>query len=218
MHYTINEYLIKSENAALSYQQTNSQVLKYIDALPNDINILDYGCGKCRYSRQLDNKSKSIVLLDSKIQINRRQMICGTMTTVKSFANTFLHNSTVFSLEELNQLNMKFDFILCTNVLSAIPFTSKRIDVLKNINAFLKENGTALITVQYRNSYFNTYSEKRDAFRYNDGWIIPRGHDYAFYGIIQPQTLYDYCENAYLEIKEKHLNDGTVYLVVKKMI
>ena len=51
MHYTINEYLIKSENAALSYQQTNSQVLKYIDALPNDINILDYGCGKCRYSR-----------------------------------------------------------------------------------------------------------------------------------------------------------------------
>ena len=82
--------------------------------------------------------------------------------------------------------------------------------------SFLKENGTALITVQYRNSYFNTYSEKRDAFRYNNGWIIPRGHDYAFYGIIQPQTLYDYCENAYLEIKEKHLNDGTVYLVVKK--
>lgn len=72
MHYQINNYLVKSENAALSSRQTNSEIISRIDSLPNDIDTLDYGCGKCRYSRQLSKKSKHIVLLDSKVQLSRQ--------------------------------------------------------------------------------------------------------------------------------------------------
>jgi 2-polyprenyl-3-methyl-5-hydroxy-6-metoxy-1,4-benzoquinol methylase len=215
MHYVINDCLVKSENAALSSRQASAQVIQYIENLSAGINILDYGCGKCRYSRQLNNKSKSLVLIDSEIQINRKQIICGVLTTVKDYANTYLVNTNVCSLENSQELNLKFDFILCTNVLSAIPSTEDRIFMLNNVKRFLDRDGKALITVQYYNSYFNTYSKNPKAAEYNDGWIIPKGNDFTYYGIIKPQILIGYCESAGLNIKHKYLKDGSIYLTVQ---
>jgi len=216
MHYLVDNRLIKSENAALSYQQTNSIILKYIEDLPANIDILDYGCGKCRYSRQLNKKSRKLVLFYSEIQLSRKQMICGCYVSVREYANSHLDNAITISVEEQDNNNLSFDFILCANVISAIPFENERKVVFDNINRHLKKTGYALITVQYYNSYFKSYSDKPGSIKYNDGWIIQRGKDFSFYGIISPSKLIDYCENSGLQIMNKKLIQGSVYLLVNK--
>lgn len=215
MHYLINDCLIKSENAALSSHQTNIEVIKYIDKLSTGIDILDYGCGKCRYSRQLNTKSRKLVLIDSEIQISRKQIICDVKTTVKEYAKNYLTNTLVYALENIQEIDLKFDFILCTNVLSAIPKTEDRVKTLNQIKHLLNFEGNALITVQYYNSYFNTYSNNPKIIEYNGGWIIPKGNDYTYYGIIKPKSLIEYCNMAGLFIKNKFSKDGSIYLTVQ---
>ena len=217
MHYQINNYLVKSENAALSSRQTNSEIISRIDSLPNDIDTLDYGCGKCRYSRQLSKKSKHIVLLDSKVQLTRQQIICDEKTTVEQFAKNRLKNATIIPIEKIDECKQRFDFILCTNVISATPVDEERTVLLHRIRSLLKETGKALISVQYYNSYFFAkYNNDPKVIRYFDGWLIPRGKDFSFYGIIKPPCLAEYCVNAGLSIVEKKTVYGTAFFMVEK--
>lgn len=208
--------IVKSENAALSTSQTNKIVLKFIDNLPDKINILDYGCGKCRYSLQLGKKARHITLLDSQVQISRTQTIYSTKTTVESFANNNMKNVSVCSIETFDFTKQQFDFILCSNVLSAIPDKQTRKKLLDNIYDILLDNGTALITVQYRNSYFNTYNNREGVEKYEDGWLIKRNNSYSFYGIIYPEQLIEMCLKSNLKIENLYKNDGSIYLTVAR--
>lgn len=218
MHYQIDKYLIKSENAALSTKQKNKIILSYIEQLPDNIVALDYGCGKCRYSKQLSSKTTKLVLIDSNIQISRTQRIYDRELSVLEYASRFLPNTLVYSVEEYDFNKEKFDFILCANVLSAIPFIDERKRVLSNIKQLLKPTGRALITVQYSNSYFNTYGVKEGNVKYEDGWIIKRGNSFSFYGIVFPDKLMTLCEEVGLRIEKIYKHDGSVYLTVKTSI
>ena len=176
---------------------------------------LDYGCGKCRYSKQLSKKAKQVVLVDSEIQISRIQKIHSENTTVQEYARKYIKNATVFSLTDKNWKEKKYDFILCTNVLSAIPDINERKILLKNIASLLSNDGTALISVQHSNSYFKTYSKNPNAIKHEDGWIIKRGSSHSFYGIIKPNKLIEMCKKANLEIVNDYRKEGTIYLTVK---
>ena len=207
---------VKSENAALSTSQTNKVVLKYIENIPDNINILDYGCGKCRYSLQLGKKAKHITLLDSQVQISRMQTIYSNRTTVELFASSNLKNASVCSIENFDFTKQQFDFILCSNVLSAIPDKNERKKLLDNIYNILLDNGIALITVQYRNSYFNTYNNREGVEKYQDGWLIKKNNSFSFYGIIYPEKLIEMCLNANLEVVNSYKHDGSIYLTVAR--
>lgn len=215
MHYIINNCLIKSENAALSTKQTNKKILEIIDGLKYYDSILDYGCGKCRYARYLSKKAKKLYLTDSKIQLERVQIIENCKTTIKDYASNVLKNGIVFSVEEID-FRKKYDFILCTNVLSAIPKTYERKKVLKNIFKLLKKDGIALLSLQYRNSYFDTYKTNKNACPYNDGWIIKNRNNYSYYAIIPPEKLCLLCEEAGFKIHKKIIVDGSIYVFLKK--
>ena len=215
MHYLINEYLIKSENAATSTLQTNSNVLSYISSLPTGIIALDYGCGKCRYSKQLNQKTSKLVLVDSEVQIRRKQTIHGKLLTVFQFAEHSLENAKAYALEDETWKKEKYDFILCTNVLSAIPSIDERYTVLKNISQLLAKDGISFISVQYRNSYFLSYDSAPNAKRFEDGWIIKKGNSYTFYGIITPNKIVEMCEQSGLHIIKQIKKNGSVYLVVR---
>lgn len=218
MHYLINECLIKSENAALSSNQKNKNITKFIGELPQMNTILDYGCGKCRYSILLSEKCISLYLTDSEVQINRLQTIYGKKTTVKEYVENELPNSKVIELENIENINTLFDFVLCTNVLSAIPFYEERLKVLSNIYELLKENGKALISVQYKNSYFNTYLTNPNAVELNGGWLIKIRNSYSYYAIITPNELVSMCQNAGFKIEKKIVKDGSVYVFVDKSL
>lgn len=215
MHYEINGYMIKSENAALSTTQTNANIIKYISDLCMGQLYLDYGCGKCRYSKQLCEKAKQVVLVDSEIQITRTQKIHNETTSVQEYAKNHLKNATVFSLHDENWKVKEYDFILCTNVLSAIPDMDEREKLLENIASLLSNDGTALISVQYSNSYFKTYETNPKAIKHEDGWIIKKGNSYSFYGIIKPDKLIEMCKKANLKKIKDYRKEGTIYLTVK---
>ncbi len=214
MHYQIGDCIVKSENAALPTNQTNKIVLSYLENLPNGIIALDYGCGKCRYTKYLNKKTEKIVLLDSVIQISRIQRICDENLSVVEYAERYLSNSYVYPIESYNFGEEKFDFILCTNVLSAIPILNERYNILNNIYKMLKPSGYALISIQYSNTYFKNYKNKNGARKFGDGWLIKKGNNYSFYGIILPDKLIEMCQSVGLQIHNIYKHDGSIYLTV----
>ncbi|WP_278548461.1 class I SAM-dependent methyltransferase [Paraclostridium bifermentans] len=213
MHYKINDKLIKSEYAAKSIKQANKEVLKIINELPNDIVTLDYGCGKLRYTIHLSKKVKHVYSVDSNEQINRKQLIKDAKTTVKDYSNR-LDNVTVFSLEDNGWKKNKYDFIICCNVLSAIPIYRERIVIFKNIKKLLSNNGKALISTQYSNSYFNEYKIRKDCKKYYDGWIINGKKNTAFYGIITLEKMIYYATKVGLNVEKSYKKNGSAYLIV----
>jgi 2-polyprenyl-3-methyl-5-hydroxy-6-metoxy-1,4-benzoquinol methylase len=215
MHYRINEnILIKSENAALSTRQVNKNVILKIQNLQYNVDALDYGCGKLRYTIPLSKKVKKVNAVDSKEQISRKQTINGTISTVKDYVNV-LGNVFAYDLDTRDWALDKYDFILCTNVLSAIPFTDTRINVLKLIKTLLKPGGEAFLTVQYRNSYFSNYKNREKSLPFNDGWVLFRNNSTSFYGLISPEKLKEICCVAGLSIVNMKLDDGSAFFTVK---
>lgn len=215
MHYRINDdCLIKSENAALTTKQYNKQIVNYINTLPENIVTLDYGCGKLRHSLFLYPKCSLLVLVDSEIQLNRIQVINNQNMSVTSFIEEYMPNSVAIPLNDNTWKTRKYDFILCSNVLSAIPSQEERMNVLTNIRDTLTPDGKALISVQYYNSYFSSYIDNPKAKPFLDGWIIERIGNYTFYGIIKPESLIEQCITTGLRILGKKQVDGTVYLEV----
>jgi len=117
--------------------------------------VLAYGCGKLRYTIPLCKLAREVIAIDSEEQITRKQEIWKEKTSIIDYSNK-VSNLKIYSIRETRWENYKYDFILCSNVLSAIPYDSERIKVLKNIERLLNYKGKALITTQYRNSYFST--------------------------------------------------------------
>ncbi|MDQ0151018.1 methyltransferase domain-containing protein [Eubacterium multiforme] len=215
MHYKIKKQIIRSEYAAKSVKQPNKEIIKIINGLPKDMIVLDYGCGKLRYTLHLSNKVKYVYSIDSVEQINRVQLINGERTTIKEYVNNF-KNINAFSINENKWKKARYDFILCTNVLSAIPIYSERIKIFENIKKFLKDDGVALVSTQYNNSYFSNYSFRKDCNRHYDGWIIKSKSNIAFYGLIDLEKLKYYAKKVGLKIDKAYKKSGSAYLFIRK--
>jgi 2-polyprenyl-3-methyl-5-hydroxy-6-metoxy-1,4-benzoquinol methylase len=216
MHYALGSgIIVKSENAALTTKQTNKVVLKYISELSSNLVALDYGCGKLRHSIPLYEKAKNLSVIDSDIQINRLQRINGIRTSVISYVQLYMPKAKAFAINSFLWPAQAYDFILCTNVLSAIPDYSERQKILNNIKKMLKPGGKALISVQYSNSYFKTYQNNPAATCFLDGWLIKRkDKTYSFYGIISKDELINMCVSSNLSILNKYQSDGSIYIEV----
>jgi 2-polyprenyl-3-methyl-5-hydroxy-6-metoxy-1,4-benzoquinol methylase len=217
MHYIINNSkVVKSENAALTTKQTNKIILEYISTLPNSISSLDYGCGKLRHSIPLYSKTQDLTVIDSVIQLSRQQCINNLKTSVYEYIKKYMPYTKAFSIENFKWPKEAYDFILCSNVLSAIPDVLERKKVLDNIRVMLKPNGKALISIQFSNSYFKTYLTNPIATAYLDGWLIgKKDGSYSFYGIINKDQLIVMCEASNLKVNNVRQCDGSVYIVVE---
>jgi 2-polyprenyl-3-methyl-5-hydroxy-6-metoxy-1,4-benzoquinol methylase len=213
VHYKIDGITIKSEYAAKSVKQQNSWVISFINKLPTDSVVLDYGCGKLRYTIPLLNRVKEVVAVDSRQQVQRIQKIEESITTLKDYARK-KRNLSVLTIEEFNLTNY-FDWAFCTNVLSAIPFEHERIKVLRTIKKALNKNGRALITTQFRNSYFKTYESRENVIKFYDGWLINNKNNYSFYGIIPPDSLEELCVKSGFNIIECRSKGETAYAIVE---
>lgn len=152
--------------------------------------------------------------IDSNEQICRNQFICDEKTTILDYAAKHLPNLSIYELNKNDWKFKEYGFIICTNVLSAIPYENDRLSILKCIKNLLSAEGIALISVQFRNSYFKTYGVRMNAFPYEDGWIIYSGNRYSFYGIINPESLHRLLSDAGLHIMHRKIIDGSVYYIV----
>jgi SAM-dependent methyltransferase len=185
MRYRVKKLEIKSENAAKSGSQVANSVVEWIKQLHIVKNTLDLGCGKLRYAKYLVKKCKHLDLVDSHVQINRRQLIENRYTTVKNYVAKRLPNADIYSIEEfLKKPRRKYDFVLCANVISAIPSKIIRGKTLRSILGCLKKTGQVLVVNQYTNSYFKKVKRSGKAIAHLDGYILCTRRGNYYYGLL----------------------------------
>jgi SAM-dependent methyltransferase len=187
--------------------------LRELARWPVDSTVLDFGCGKLRYALPLSRRVKSVTVVDSAVQVDRSQRIGGRITTVRLAAQERA-NMSVFALAESGWKNRKYDRILCANVLSAIPTSRARRELMLTIHRLLRRTGKALILNQHRNSAFEKYAERADATPYFDGWLIESRSGPRFYGLIGTKALQKLCEASGLHCEKLGVWDQTAYAYV----
>lgn len=194
MRYRVRGLTVRSENAAKTLSQPSKYVLHWISQLPPGSSVLDMGCGKLRYTIPLAKQVRHVTAVDSEVQVNRVQIIAAVKTTLMDYAKKYLPNVVLSTVDDAKWRNRKYDYVLCANVLSAIPSHSERLAVLRRIRTVLKKRGQLLAVVQYRNTYFRDYRHNPKAIPHRDGWLVKQGEYASFYALISPDSLKRLCK------------------------
>ncbi|HFL4074515.1 TPA: class I SAM-dependent methyltransferase [Escherichia coli] len=193
----------------------SNYLCKQIKSTNKNGNALDFGCGKLRYSEQLVNKFETVTFLDSRRQLERVQIIRGVQTTIPDYVINNYKNANIVSYENIDKITNHYDFILCANVLSAIPCESTIHKVLSAIRELLKSDGEALIVNQYKSSYFKRYES---GIKHLHGYIYQNSRNAFYYGLLDVDTVSKICSDNNLEIIKSWSKAGSSYVVVGKHI
>ncbi|MBI1822327.1 MAG: methyltransferase domain-containing protein [Nitrospirae bacterium] len=165
--------------------QASAALTNWILTRPPVRRALDYGCGKLRYAPYLARQCSQLGLVDSNVQLDRSQVIAGRRTTVKRYAQRHWPSCRIYAIEEFwHGIEEKYDFVLCSNVLSAIPSYHLRNRSLKAIMSCLRQKGECLFVNQYTNSEFHKARNRPEAIDHLDGWILASQKSASYYGIL----------------------------------
>ncbi|RKY07633.1 MAG: hypothetical protein DRP66_06310 [Planctomycetota bacterium] len=185
MHYKIKGTEIRSENAAKPATDAAASLVRWVCDRDSTPSALDYGCGKLRYTGHLAQRSKHIGLVDSEVQLTRTQRIHGEYTSIKAYAKKIWPSCTIQNLKDFwKQSAHRYHFVLCANVLSAIPCPKTRARSLRAIRAALAHNGRVLFVNQHTNSYFTEVRKRASSRPHLDGWIAESKGGSSYYGIL----------------------------------
>ena len=218
MHYKIGPTItIKTENAAKPDKQSSAYLKSLISDLEPVGCSFDYGCGKLRYKDAILQTTDTLALIDFEVQLSRKQMVCGTLTTIRA-AIRRSNRVSAFNVSEFSCLAQTFERGFCINVLSVIPYFSARRHVLNLIRSKLRPSGTCLFVVQYRNSDFTRMQAMSNARPWRDGFLINSLRGFSFYALISPERLEAMVLRAGFEVIEQKLNEGSVYLLVRSPV
>lgn len=214
MRYNVNEITIKSENAAKPHTQTSKAVLNYLLAKKNIDNVLDFGCGKLRYSETLNEISSSVTYVDSRVQLTRCQVIKDQKTSVINYVNENYKGSTVVPYEEIDSHNQRYQLITCTNVISAIPCQDTLQKVLVTINNLLDNDGMVVFVNQHRSSYFKRFLNGQKRLF---GYVYKGKRGYSYYGIITPEVMIGLLEvNGFTILKSWSVGESNFVEAMRK--
>lgn len=216
-YYLDNGVVVDSDNTAKSYKQPARATIAYIESLENVDNIMDYGCGKLRYSLYLKNKCETLTLVDSGRQLSKVQKIHDYKTSIVDFVNTSLQNTRAINPDQLFEDEVLYDFVFCSNVLSAIPSEEARNEVLQNILGKLKKDGEAIFITQYANSFYNKKEKNNNAQKYFDGWLTNKNFKGTYYGLLNKKKLTEILMNAGFDIVKSWTVDQSVFVNVKRI-
>jgi hypothetical protein len=201
---------VRTENAAKPESQPSKFLLELISNLPHVSSRFDYGCGKLRYQRPIADTTEELAIVDSEVQLSRRQTLRGKHTSIKNIYRQS-NRIRIFNDAEFKDLNEQFERGFCINVLSVIPSYARRRQVLDVIHGKLKQNGECLFAVQYRNSDFTRMRSMSNAKPWLDGFLINSFRGYSFYGMISPRRLEAALRRAGFRVRQTKLNEGSAY-------
>ena len=216
MHYTCNGLTIFAEDAAKPASQSSSYVVELLNKRGRVRNGLDYGCGRLRYATHLYHLTRTLTVVDSSDQLDRTQLLFGTRTTVRKYVSMFWTATRPLDTDQFANDSRRYDFALCSNVLSSVPDCSDRIDILSRICLRLEKNGKLLVTCQYTNSYFCDKMRDEGTLKYNDGFLLGNATRASFYGLIPLPKLESYCVAAGLVICQSWRNNQSAYVIAQK--
>jgi 2-polyprenyl-3-methyl-5-hydroxy-6-metoxy-1,4-benzoquinol methylase len=171
-------------------------MLQRIRTLSRRANGLDLGCGKFRYTVPLAKQISRVTAVDSPEQVDREQRLFGRKSSLKVHASRNLPNVIVRTLDQRDWQRKKYEVILCSNVLSAIPCRTTRRQLVKAAYRCLSPRGQFILTTQYRNSHFDAWKSDPKAERYLDGFLVKGFRGATFYGLICSGTLRRLCESV----------------------
>lgn len=203
--------VVKTENAAKPESQSSAYLKALLTKLPHVETCFDYGCGKLRYCDSISERTDTLAIVDSEIQLSRWQTLKGAKTSIRDLFGRS-NRISVYNDQEFIRQRDRFDRAFCINVLSVIPILSVRRQVLKVIRDRLAANGACLFVVQYRNSDFTRMKAMPNAQLWRDGFLINSLRGYSFYGLIPPKRLISMLERAGFLIDNISLNEGSVYV------
>lgn len=212
----MDNIIVDSSRTAKSYLQQSSRVIDLINSFEYVPNILDYGCGKMRYSLSLNDKCAQLTIIDSELQLGKIQMIHGEKSSIRSFVKGKYPEIRVMNNDEILKDNVKYDIIFCSNVLSAIPDTVVRSQLLSTIHDKLKDNGKAYFITQYTNSFYCQLKKRENSFQYLDGILCPSNGRASYYGIIGKEKLRELLELHRFNIQKVWNVDQSTYAEVSR--
>ena len=216
MRYIVSNGLeIRTENAAKPWSQTSRFTEELIANLNPVASAADYGAGKGRYMPSMLESAETLDLIDSDIQLNRRQMIAGEKTSLKLYFKGD-NRVRVINKRQFVRQRKKYERVYCLNVLPIIPIPSIRYAVLSRIASALKREGELLLSAQYRNSEFTRMAEQKNARKYEDGILMDSLRGFSFYALLPPAVLTGMLSETGFEIENQTLNEGTAYLLAKR--
>lgn len=216
MRYFVKGRIIRSENAAKPAKQASKAVVAWIRRSGPWTSGLDYGCGKLRYSQLLATSCRHLTLVDSSIQLTRAQRLHGTVGSIEEFARRRWPNSRTLSLSRFERDKRKYGFVLCANVLSAIPCANTRGRVLRRLAKSLSINGVCLIVVQHRNSDFARMRSSPLAIKHLDGWILNSRRGASFYGVVTRDYLVRSAARAGHLIVDSWVSGESTFVLTKR--
>jgi hypothetical protein len=213
MRYRVKGLEIRSENAAKPISQSSGYLRKWLMNVKPVGAALDYGCGKLRYGESLASRCSSLTFVDSAIQLDRLQVIDGVKTSVRDYVESHWTHARVLDPASFASDRRTYSFVLCANVLSAIPDPRVRAAILRQILVSLKKKGRALFTSQYRNSYFKQLANAPNSKPHLDGWIVESAHGPAYYGILPRPKIETLLRRNGFAIRESWINDQSAYVL-----
>lgn len=199
----MSEYLIKSENTAISNGNSRSAELLKRDSTLNDI-CLDYGCGKLRNAAFLKPYVTRIDLFDSKVQLDKQ------LEKTKEYGD-------VYYLEDCNLPIDTYDKILCSFVINVIQGYDERKAAIVSIIKALKIGGLAYIEV--RNKTFISDLKVYEEDIVNGGYIIGAGKTRTYQFPFNMDELVDFIISIDNNIKiiEKVKTSGSAICIFQKI-
>jgi 2-polyprenyl-3-methyl-5-hydroxy-6-metoxy-1,4-benzoquinol methylase len=213
VRYRVNGLEIRSENAAKPVGQASAYLVKWLNERRPVSATADVGCGKLRYAGPLLHFSRAVTFVDSDVQLSRVQVLHDERTTIRDYVPRRWSGSRALSVAEFESDPLEYDFILCANVLSAIPDVEARVLLLRTIKAKLRADAECLLVSQFRNSYFTSKRLDSGTFKYLDGWVTVCSRGASFYGLIDPAGLSKTASAAGLKVRSCWRQGQSGYLV-----
>jgi hypothetical protein len=214
VHYNAKGMLVKSENAAKPMADAAGPLVEWLRGRPVMESALDYGCGKLRYTPYVAARSRYLGLVDSSEQLDRVQRIDGVETTVRQYAKEKWPGCRIYELTEFwKGVSHTYDFILCANVLSAIPCPKVRARSLRSLRRGLTPRGTVLVVNQHTNSYFKEASSRPEAIAHLDGWLLPSRGGASYYGILTKDKVVELLKRHGFVIAQTWIDGQSNYVL-----
>jgi hypothetical protein len=217
MRYKVNGEEVRSENAAKTMKEASKAVVEWILAMPRVNRALDYGCGKLRYSPYLGLQCESLGLVDSAIQLERLQVIDNHLTSVVDYARSKWPGCRLYTVDQFWEgIEERYDFVLCANVLSAIPSRAIRSRSLYAIKSCLHRGGQCLVVNQHANSYFKEARRRPGAVQHLDGWFLPSSKGASYYGILDSEKTARILRAVGLTIVDSWVKGQSTFVLTRR--
>lgn len=215
MHYKINDILIKSENAAKpTFTPSKDMLLLLKKYIKKSDRVLDYGCGKLRYTIPISKMAKIVHGVDSDEQIYRTIMIKGKETTVSDLARKY-KNIVLQTISKKEWQKLKYDKILLSHVLSAIPHEKDRYKIVYSLQEVMHMGSILIACTNHRMSYFKKWDVSPKVEKYNDGYFVKEPVP-SYFGVINKEKLVGYFDQNGFEILELFIKEDNTYCICKK--